>query len=95
MKINIDEIYKTACSNPEALIERLNADYVLCNESGLRTIALVEFVAHENPILMAAATHDTGDAFFGLLKSLATLHFEAGRLYGRQEIVNETLEGIK
>ncbi len=95
MKINIDEIYKTACSNPEIFIERLSKDYVLCNESGLRTITLVKFVTNENPILMAAATHDMGDAFFGLLKSLAVLHFEAGRLYGRQEIVNETLEEIK
>ncbi len=93
--MNINEIYIEAHHNSGAL-ERLITpnEFVCCKESVDRTITLIQLLA-QHSITIQTSMLLKDDTLFELLKLTAALHFEAGRLYGRQEIVDETLREIK
>jgi len=92
--MNINEIYIEAHRSPDVLAALVAKEFICCDESTDRMISLLQISTLLSPAVKYAVEAKDGE-FFEVLKCLAALHFEAGRLYGRQEIVDETLRGIK
>jgi hypothetical protein len=89
--MTINEIYKEAQTRDrlESLLKDQN--YVRCEESVNQQTALLHLMATDSiSILTAIVLHDA--VFSDMLKLLAALHFEAGRLFGKQQAESQMLE---
>ncbi len=95
MPINLEEIFKELESDPQAVNLCLAADKIKASRAAKeKCIAIFEYFAAKDPILSAVILA-CDKPLVNCTQAVAALMFEVGRLYGRQEIVNETLEEIK
>jgi hypothetical protein len=91
--IDVDEIFKETRLLAKDLNIGKELDKITCNEAAIGMSNMILEASKIDPIIGLLCV--TTPTLKILLQSTAAFMFEAGRNYGRAEIIEETIESIK